>query len=78
MLSIITHLLFRTELLALGFIMEFQVPETMRALAIHRFSKPEDYDLATIRSPKITKPDEVLIKVHSASINPGELKLASG
>lgn len=58
--------------------MKDQVPESMLALAIYRFSNPKDYDLATIPTPKISKPDEVLIKVHSASINPGELKLASG
>lgn len=50
----------------------------MRALAIDRFCTPKDYNLATLPVPKISQPDEVLIKVHSAAVNPGELKLASG
>ncbi len=53
-------------------------PETMLALAIHRFCSPKEFDVATVPTPRISQPDEVLIKVHAASINPGELKLANG
>jgi len=55
-----------------------QLPQTMLALAIHQFGTPKDYDIATLPTPKISQPDEVLIKVKSAAINPGELKLANG
>lgn len=53
-------------------------PPTMRALALHRFGNPETYDIATVPTPKITQPDEVLIKVEAASINPVDVKLANG
>jgi NADPH:quinone reductase-like Zn-dependent oxidoreductase len=50
----------------------------MRALAITAYGKPSTYGIATVPSPKITQPDEVLIKVHAASINPIDITLAGG
>ncbi len=50
----------------------------MRAIALSTYSKPDQYNLATLPTPEITKPDEVLIKVHAASINPIDVKMASG
>jgi len=52
-------------------------PTTMRAIALDRFSDPKDYNLATIPVPKIQKDDEVLIKIHAASVNPVDVKLSS-
>jgi NADPH:quinone reductase-like Zn-dependent oxidoreductase len=50
----------------------------MRAIAIDRYCEPSEYGLATLPVPQIKAPDDVLIKVHATSINPGDLKLASG
>lgn len=59
-------------------IMSKQIPKMMRAIAIPKYSKPKDYDIATVPVPQISKPDELLIKVHAASMNPLDVKLASG
>lgn len=48
--------------------MAAQIRQTMRTLAIYQFAAPEQFDIATLPTPKISLPDEVLIKVHSASI----------
>lgn len=50
----------------------------MRTIALSHYCKPLEYDLANLPTPQITKPDEVLIKVHAASINPIDVNLASG
>lgn len=50
----------------------------MRAIALAKYCKPDEYEVATLPTPEITKPDEVLIKVHAASVNPVDVKLASG
>lgn len=50
----------------------------MRALAITSYTTPENYQLLDVETPSITAPEEVLIKVHAASINPADTKLASG
>ncbi|OBT60742.1 hypothetical protein VE03_04553 [Pseudogymnoascus sp. 23342-1-I1] len=55
-----------------------QTPPTMRALAIPKYGKPSSYGLATIPTPQITQPDEVLIKVHAASVNPIDITVAQG
>lgn len=50
----------------------------MRALALSKFCKPAEYGIATLPTPTISKPDEMLIKVHSAAVNPIDVKMASG
>jgi NADPH:quinone reductase-like Zn-dependent oxidoreductase len=50
----------------------------MRALALSKYCKPNEYQVATIPTPQISKPDELLIRVHAASVNPLDVKLASG
>lgn len=54
------------------------IPTSMRAIALAAYGKPSQYDIATLPTPQVTKDDEVLIKVHAASINPIDVKFASG
>ena len=58
--------------------MTSDIPSSMRAIALTKYVKPDEYEVATLPTPEITKPDEVLIKVHAASINPIDVKIASG
>lgn len=52
--------------------------ETMQAIGISKFTTPSGYELITVPRPTITKPDEIIIKVHSASVNPVDVKKANG
>lgn len=55
------------------------IPEKMRGLVTLKWAEPKDYTiLDDLNVPEITKPDEVLIRVAAASINPIDVKLASG
>lgn len=58
--------------------MATKLPTSMRALALPCYCKPEDYDTARMPLPEVTKPDDILINCHAASINPIDVKLASG
>jgi NADPH:quinone reductase-like Zn-dependent oxidoreductase len=58
--------------------MAANVPSSMRAIALAKYVKPTEYEVATLPTPQISKPDEVLIKVHAASINPVDVKIAGG
>ncbi len=49
----------------------------MKAVCIHSFGGPEVLKLETIEVPQ-PKEDEVLIKVHAASINPVDYKIRAG
>ena len=53
-----------------------QLPKTMTALAISKHCKPDEYGLATLPVPEISMPDELLIRVRAASVNPIDVKLA--
>ena len=55
-----------------------KLPCDMRAVALSNYCKPTEYDVATLPVPEITKPDELLIRVYAASINPIDVKMASG
>jgi NADPH:quinone reductase-like Zn-dependent oxidoreductase len=55
-----------------------EIPTTMRAIALLTYCKPDKYDIGTVPVLKIARPDEILIKVHAASINPVDVKMASG
>ena len=57
--------------------MASKIPITMRAIALTRFCGPSEYNLGSLPVPKITKPDEMLIRVRAASVNPIDVKLAS-
>lgn len=54
-----------------------QIPRTMRAIALTKYCKPTEYQLATLPVPTISKPDELLIKVKAAAVNPIDVKMAS-
>jgi hypothetical protein len=51
---------------------------TMKSLAISDYCKPDKYAMMTLPVPKVDEPDQLLIKVHAASINPVDVQVASG
>jgi len=57
--------------------MAASIPSTMQAIALAKYGKPSEYGLATLPVPQIKNQNEVLIKVHAASINPVDVKMAS-
>ncbi|KAI5776731.1 chaperonin 10-like protein, partial [Geopyxis carbonaria] len=58
--------------------MSASIPQTMLALvAPTGYTAPSGFTVATIPTPTLT-PDSVLIRVHASSINPIDLKKASG
>ncbi|KAE9381692.1 GroES-like protein [Stipitochalara longipes BDJ] len=57
--------------------MTSKIPTSMRAIALTKFCNPAEYNLGTLPVPKITRPDELLIRVRAASVNPVDVKLAS-
>ncbi|TVY82449.1 Reticulon-4-interacting protein [Lachnellula suecica] len=50
----------------------------MRSLAIEKYCKPQDYEILDLPVPEIKSADELLIKVHAGSINPVDVKVATG
>lgn len=50
----------------------------MQSYYINNYSEPQDYELGQQPRPEIDKANEVLIKVHAASVNPLDVKMASG
>lgn len=55
-----------------------EIPETMRALVAPKACKPAEYELRDIPTPSIAGPTEVLLRVHAAGMNTGELQMAAG
>ncbi len=55
-----------------------RVAAIMRSLAISSYTTPDNYDVMDLPTPTIESPDEVLVKVHAASINPADVHMASG
>lgn len=53
------------------------IPTTMRAIALDKFSNPSEYNLANLPVPKMENDDDILIKIHAASVNPVDVKMAS-
>ncbi|KAK9367207.1 chaperonin 10-like protein [Lipomyces kononenkoae] len=51
---------------------------TIKAVTFNNYTKPSGYVLADLPKPTIEGPDDVLIKVHAASINPADVKRAYG
>ncbi|KAF3004675.1 hypothetical protein E8E14_002871 [Neopestalotiopsis sp. 37M] len=54
------------------------LPESMEALALFEYGQPAVYQKTSLKTPAITQANEVLIKVHATSINPIDVKMASG
>ncbi|TVY54392.1 2-methylene-furan-3-one reductase [Lachnellula cervina] len=54
------------------------IPNTMRSLSVRRFGPPSKWEIAGLPTPKITRGDEVLVKVHAAAINPTDIGAAMG
>ncbi len=50
----------------------------MRSLATEEFGTPEGYELLDLPEPKVLSPNEIIIKVHAASINPADVMVANG
>ena len=57
--------------------MASKIPTTMQAIVLTEFCKPSQYNLGTLPVPKITGPEDLLIKVKAASVNPIDVKMAS-
>ena len=50
----------------------------MLSITIPSFSAPSGYQLSTVPRPAVLEPTDVVIEVHAASINPIDVKKASG
>lgn len=50
----------------------------MQSYHIKDYSNPSGYELGELPKPEIENANEVLIKVHAASVNPIDVKMASG
>ena len=50
----------------------------MRSILIHAYMKPSEFELSDATVPAITKPDQVLVRVHAAAINPVDMEVAAG
>lgn len=58
--------------------MNSAIPSSMQALAVAEYATPSSYGVATLPVPTIMAPDQLIIRVHSAAINPVDVKMASG
>lgn len=52
--------------------------QEMKSLYLTEYTKPNAFHISSFPKPQINGPHDVLIKVHAASINPIDVKLASG
>lgn len=50
----------------------------MKAAVIHRFGSPDVFSVEEVPKPKVEKPNQVLIEVHCASVNPIDWKTRRG
>ncbi|KAI1500140.1 alcohol dehydrogenase [Biscogniauxia marginata] len=55
-----------------------KLPATMRALVAPRYCPPSKFELRDIPLPAITKPEDVLIKVHAAGMQSADMMRARG
>ena len=55
-----------------------QRPLTMRSLVAPRKCGPAEYEIQDMPTPTITKPDQVIIRMHAVSMTAGELLSLSG
>ena len=66
------------EILQFANAMEPIISPTMRSLCVHAYGTPTDFGIADIPLPKITMPNQALVRVHAASINPVDMEVARG
>ena len=58
---------------------ELQPAATMRSLAVRSFTmNPANYEILDLPVPQVSDPNDVLVKVHAAAINPGDIPSAAG
>lgn len=50
----------------------------MLSVTAPTYTSPSGYELSTVPRPTVTGDNDVLIKVHAASINPVDVKKAAG
>lgn len=50
----------------------------MHSINISKYTTPENYELGELPAPTVEDPKDVVIKVHAASVNPIDVKKASG
>lgn len=50
----------------------------MLSINIPKHTTPDQYELGEVPSLSVERPTDILIKVHAASINPIDVKKASG
>ena len=50
----------------------------MLSITAPTFTDPSGYELSTVPRPTVTGNKDILIRVHAASINPVDVKKASG
>ncbi|KAI0598471.1 alcohol dehydrogenase [Biscogniauxia sp. FL1348] len=55
-----------------------KIPTTMRALVAPRYCAPAQLELRDIPVPAITRPHDVLVRVHAAGIQKGDMQRARG
>lgn len=54
------------------------IPTTMRSLVATRYGPPSEWVVQEMPVPRMEKPDDVLIKVHAASLKTADTQIASG
>jgi hypothetical protein len=52
--------------------------DKMESWHLNDYAQPQGYELGQLSRPEIENATEVLIKVHAASVNPIDVKMASG
>lgn len=54
------------------------IPKTMRSLVAPRKCRPDSYEVVELPVPSITLPTQVLLRMHAAAANTGELQAVTG
>jgi NADPH:quinone reductase-like Zn-dependent oxidoreductase len=54
------------------------LPPTMRRLVAPRKTTPEGFELQQVPTPTACGPTQVIMKVHAAGMNTGDVQIASG
>jgi hypothetical protein len=50
----------------------------MYSINISKYTTPENYELSKLPAPTVEGPKDIVINIHAASINPIDVKKASG